>query len=270
MTHPTAPGAAPDNRAWSVALLVPLLAVQLWAAHALAFFAHEYSHALVAWLLGWKHNPFDIDYAKPSLVVFLIQLGINQKVDVAPIFAAGRGTDVALIAVAGSLLGNAIITYPLGRLAYRRAVEQARRGWALFAFWVTAASIGNLIDYVPIRTFANGHGDMGQLETGLGWSPWIVLAVLGIPTLAATLYFFLRIVPATVMWLFPISPGARYGVAVLSVFFVFGFYGAVGLLEGGPAAHALSLASVFAVIPVMTIVEVLLLRRSARAAVVSG
>ncbi len=259
-----------DLRTWPTAVLVILIVVQIWAAHAVAFFAHEYSHAFVAWVLGWKHNPLDIDYAKPSLVVFLIQLGINQKVDVAPIFAAGRGVDVALIAVAGSLLGNGIITYPLSRLGYRLATQHARRGWAMFAFWLTAASIGNFIDYVPIRIFTGGSGDMGQLETGLGWSPWVVLAVLGIPTLAATLYFFLRIVPATLNRLFPVSPAARYGVAVVSVFFVFGFYGAVGLLEGGPVAHALSLGSVFVALPLTIGVEILLLWRTARRALRVG
>jgi hypothetical protein len=251
-----------DNRILRGAVLFSLIIVQIWAAHAVAFFAHEYSHALVAWILGWKNNPLDIDYAKPSIMVFLIQMGINQKVDVGPIFAAGRSMDVALIAVSGSLLGNGIISYPLSRLVYRQAMKHSRSGWAMFAFWVTAASIGNFIDYVPIRTFAGGLGDLGQLETGLGWSPWVALVVLGIPTLAATLYFFLRIVPTTVNRLFSISPVARYGVAVLSVFFVFGFYGAVGLLEGGPVSYDLSLASVFIALPLVTGAEILLLRRS--------
>ena len=250
-----------DNRTWTWTVLLPLIIVQVWAAHAIAFFTHEYAHAIVAWLLGWKHDLFDIDYAKPSIRVFLFQLGINQNVDEGPIFAAGRGADVALIGVAGALLGNAIITYPLSRLGYRQAKEHDRRGWAMFAFWVTTASIGNFIDYVPVRTFTGGVGDMGSLEKGLGWSPWVVLIVLGIPTLAATLYFFLRIVPATVNWLFPHSPKARYGGAVLAALFVFGFYGAVGLLEGGPVSYDLSLASIFIVLPVMTGVEVLLLRR---------
>lgn len=250
-----------NDGAWPWSSLVPLIVVQVWAAHALAFFAHEYAHAVVAWALGWKLNPLDIDYAKPSIGAFLIQLGINQNVDEGPIFAAGRGVDVALIGVAGSLLGNAILSYPLSRIGYRQAKKRGRRGWAMFAFWVTAASIGNFIDYVPIRTFTGGAGDMGSLEKGLGWSPWVVLVVLGVPTLAATLYFFLKIVPATVAWLFPRSPAARYGVAFLAVFVVFGFYGAAGLLEGGPISRALSLVSVLVVLPLMAGVEVLLLRR---------
>lgn len=246
------------------AVLVPLIVVQLWAAHAVAFFVHEYAHAIIAWDLGWKHNPFDIDYAKPSVVVLLIQLGISQKVNEGPIFAAGRGVDVALIGIAGSLLGNAILTYPLSQLGYRHAQTHERRGWAMFAFWVTAASIGNFIDYVPIRTFTGGLGDMGSLEKGLGRSPWVVLIVLGIPTLAATLYLFMRIVPATVTWLFPYSVNARYAVAILAVFLVFGFYGAAGLLEGGPVSYELSLPWAFVALPLMAGIEVILLRRLSR------
>ena len=69
-------------------MLLPLIIVQVWAAHAVAFFAHAYAHAIVAWLLGWKHDPFEI-VRKAVIGVFLIQLGINQKVDEGPIFAAG-------------------------------------------------------------------------------------------------------------------------------------------------------------------------------------
>lgn len=249
-----------DKRSWL--LLVALIIAQLWAAHAVAFFAHEYAHALVAWALGWKRSPLDLDYAQPTIGVLLIQLGINQNVDEAPILAAGRGLDVALIGVAGSLLGNGLLTYPLSRLGYHRARKSGRRGWAMFAFWVSAASVGNLIDYVPIRTFTGGLGDVGSLERGLGWSPWLALIVLGLPTLAVTLGFFLKVVPATVTWLFPSSPAARYGVAILAAFCVFGFYGAAGLLEGGPTSFNLSLASIFLVMPLMMAVQVRLLRRA--------
>ena len=38
----------------------------------------------------------------------------------------------------------------------------------------------------------------------------------------------------------------------ISCLFVFGFYGAAGLLEGSPVPYDLSLASVFIVLPLMT------------------
>jgi hypothetical protein len=92
---------------------VGLTIIHIWAAHALAFFPHEYAHSIVAWLLGWKSNPVDLDYAHPSLIVFLFQLGINQKVSEAPIFASGHGVDAGLIAVAGIAIGNALVSLGL-------------------------------------------------------------------------------------------------------------------------------------------------------------
>lgn len=246
---------------WSWATLIPLVLLQIWLAHAVVFFAHEYAHTVVAWLLGWKTNPLDLNYPKPSITVLLIQLGIDQKVNEAPIFAAGRGVDAALIAAAGMVLGNGLITFPLSRFAYAKAKAAGRPAWAMLAFLITAASIGNFLDYVPIRTFS-GEGDMGSMKHGLSWSPWVIIILLGVPTLLATIWFVGWIVPTTMNWLFPCAPSARYGVALVSIFGVFGFYGAVGLLEGGSIALTLSRICVFLVMPTAMIFEVLLLRRS--------
>jgi hypothetical protein len=244
--------------------LVLLVLFQLWAAHALVFFAHEYAHSFVAWALGWKHNPLDLDYSKPSLKAFLIQLGINQKVDEATIYAAGRPLDVGLVAMAGMVLGNGIITYPLARLGFRQAMTMERPGWALFAFWVTVASVGNFIDYVPIRTFTGAEGgDMASIEKAFGWSPWLVVLILGLPTLVATIDLFWRIIPTTLERLFP-AAATRYSIAILTTFIVFGFYGAVGLLEGGAVAHRLSLVSVFVLAPVVAAIEAFLLVKARR------
>ena len=86
--------------------------------------------------------------------MLLIQLGIDQNVNEAPIYAAHRGMDAGLIAIAGMVLGNGLITLPLSRWAYRVAQRYDARALAMFAFWCTLASVGNLIDYVPIRTFS--------------------------------------------------------------------------------------------------------------------
>src|ERR1700760_4047081 len=176
---------------WTWPSFVALTLVQLWAAHACVFFAHEYAHSFTAWALGWKDNPLALDYAHPSLVVVLLQLGINQNVDEAPIFASGHGAHAAIIAAAGAVLGNALLSYPLSRLGYARAKRRHARGWAMFAYWVCVASVGNMIDYVPIRTFTL-DGDMGSVQRGLACSPWAVMIVLGIPTAITLLYFFAR------------------------------------------------------------------------------
>jgi len=85
---------------WSWPFLGLLLLVQLWAAHFCTFFPHEYAHSFMAWFLGWKANPLALDYAHPTAVVLLLQLGINQNVNEGPIFASGHGVEAAIIAAA--------------------------------------------------------------------------------------------------------------------------------------------------------------------------
>ncbi len=252
----------PRSAEWTWPVLVVYTLFQMWAAHACVFFAHEYAHSFTAWLLGWKSNPLALYFPRPTPVVFLIQLGINQNVDEGPIFASGHGADAAMIGAAGALIGNALITYTLSRWGYSKAKQIGSRGWGMFAYWATVASVGNFLDYVPIRTFTT-DGDMGSVQRGFGWSPWTILVVLGIPTLLALVYFLLRIEPATLAWLFPQSAGKRSVLAILTAFAIFGFYGAAGLLEGGPISHKLSVLSVCIGFPVMAALGAVLVQREA-------
>ena len=239
-----------------------LLCVQLWAAHAVAFFLHEYAHTFVAWVTGWKSNPFALNYAHPTLTVILMQWGINQKVDEGPIFASGHGAIAALIAAAGMVVGNGLLSYPLSRLGYRIAKKHNRRGWALFAYWCIVASIGNFIDYVPVRTFTL-EGDMGSIQRGFGWSPWTLVVVLGLPIAMAVTHFLLKIEPEALTWLFPNSTSQRTVVVLLTGFVLFGFYGAAGLPEGGPTSHRISMISVCVLLPLVTLATWFLVRKNA-------
>lgn len=247
---------------WTIFVL--LTVAQLWIAHAFVFFAHEYAHSFMAWALGWKTNPLALNYAHPTLRVLLIQVGINQNVDELPIFASGHGAQAAMIRAAGVVIGNALLTYSLSRWGYSVARRHASRGWALLCYWVSVASIGNFIDYVPIRTFTDGtdlHQDMFAVEKGFGWSPWTLLIVFGIPTLCALVYFFIRIEPATLRWVFPRSAARRAAMAVLSAFILFGFYGAAGLVDGGPVSHRMSVFSLCVVSPLAAAISGVLLGR---------
>ncbi len=240
--------------------LLGLTLAQLWIAHALVFFAHEYAHAFTAWLLGWKSSPFALHFPPFSLTVMLIQLGIDQNVNEVPIFAAGHGPQAALIAAAGAVLGNALITFPLSRYAYAKARQLDSHGWAMLFYWTTVASIGNFLDYVPIRTFTL-EGDMGSIQRGLPCSPWAILFTLGIPTLLAFVYFFARIEPTTLADLFPISAAKRTFLAILTAFVLFAFYGAAGWAEGGPISHRLSVLSVTIAFPLMAIAGAIFAQR---------
>lgn len=127
------------------------------------------------------------------------------------------------------------------------------------------ASIGNFIDYVPVRTFTDGtdlYQDMFAMEKGFGWSPWTLLVVFGLPTLIALLYFFLRIEPSTLRWLFPNSPANRAVMVIVTTFALFAFYGAAGWSDGGPVSHQMSVVSVFVFAPLMMLVGWFLVQRA--------
>ncbi len=216
-----------DKPGWPfLALLTTAL---LWLAHAVAFFAHEYSHSFMAWLLGWKQNPLALHYPPFSVAVLLAQFGINENVDYAPIFASGHLHQAGIIAAAGMLVGNGLISWPvsLGLLAWAKG--RNARATAMFAYWLLIASLGNFIDYVPVRTFAP-DGDTHTLALGFQWSPWLIL-LLGVPFTAAVVWFLLRTEPQTLHWLFPTSPARRIVMAFLSAFVLFGFYGAAAWVE---------------------------------------
>jgi hypothetical protein len=235
-THAAAKESAQFRTGWSWPVFGVVLILQLWVAHAFAFFSHEYAHSFTAWLMGWKSNPLALYYAHPTLVVFLAQLGINQDVNEAPIFASGHGRDAAIIAAAGMVIGNGLISFSLSRFGYAVAERRNHKGWAMFFYWTTVASLGNFIDYVPVRTFTS-DGDMGSIERGFGWSPWIVLLVLGLPAAILLIYFLLRIEPATMSRLFSDDGPKQTLMVLVTAGVLFGFYGAAGLLEGGPISH---------------------------------
>ncbi len=77
--------------------------------HALAFFLHEYSHAVTAWLLGFKSNPLDLNYGHLELSNILLQQEIDENVDYKPIFDGGHGYAAAAIALAGAAMGNGVL-----------------------------------------------------------------------------------------------------------------------------------------------------------------
>jgi hypothetical protein len=128
----------------------------------------------------------------------------------------------------------------------------------MFFYWVCVASVGNLIDYVPIRTFTNQtdlYQDMYAVERGFGWSPWTLLLLFGIPTAVVLVYFLARIEPKTLRWLFPRSIGKRVFLAILTAFILFDFYGAAGWADGGPVSHRMSVVSVCIVAPLVAVLS---------------
>jgi len=77
-----------------------------------------------------------------------------------------------------------------------------------------------LIAYMPMRAFET-HEDIGNINHGLGLSPW-VLAIPGTLIILAWLYFlFCRVLPRANVIIAGDSQPIRYALLVLSAFFVF-------------------------------------------------
>jgi hypothetical protein len=51
----------------------------------------------------------------------------------------------------GAAAGIAIVSLRLARWSWHYAMLKQRRGWAMLAYWVTAAGVGNLLSSVALR-----------------------------------------------------------------------------------------------------------------------
>lgn len=241
-------------------LFVLLTIAMLWLSHALAFFAHEYAHSFTAWLLGWKSNPLALNYGNFTVGNILAQVDIDENVDYKPVFASSHDVQAGIIAAAGMVIGNFLVTYPLSRLGYRAAKKNNKAGWAFFFYWCCAASVGNLIDYVPERTFAPS-GDMHTVTEGFHCSPWAIIVVLGTPFLIALVHFFARFAPDVLRFILPNSRPKRVTIAILTALLIFGFYGSAGLTASDNVSHAISNVCINGLIPLAAIISVWITER---------
>lgn len=231
---------------WLLAIL------QLWLAHAIGFMAHEYAHSFTAWLLHAKRNPLDLNYGSLNLNNILFQEDVDENVNYAPLFAGGRDLSVSLIAIAGVLIGNGT-TYLGSRFLLRAAERKRRRAWAMFFFWICVMSVGNFLSYVPVRTFAT-HADMATTAQGLHVRAWVIAVGLGIPFGIAIWHFFARILPDAESFLFGEEPMLAGVLVLMTTYFIFVFFGGSGVRNYGSVSHWLSVASMYVLFPVATIV----------------
>lgn len=213
-------------------------------AHAFNFFLHEYAHSFIAWMSGWKGNPFALHYGAASIDNILLQQ-IDENVDYAPIFASGAGWQAALIAAAGPLLANggtAIICH--------RLIMRGTRSFALWGLvWIEAFSAFNVWSYAPLRVLTS-HGDMAILARGLGISVWVLFPFVTGFAIWLICRFACRALPVAQKRLYPADMQKAFSMAVLAV--SLGFFSIPGFLPGyGPFCAALSVVSFFLVLPAL-------------------
>jgi len=231
---------------WSIFLLMN---IGLWLiAHAMGYLSHEFAHTFCAVGLGWKRDPFDLDWGTASPMNLILQQEVDENVDYAPVFASGHAIDAGLIALAGAALGNLVMSLALGLVAYAMARKRDLVAAGCFAYWLVTMSVGNLLSYVPLRVFTS-HADMHTVQLGFGWMPMQLLLFVGTPFFIAVLWFFLSFQPKALRSLFPESTSRRYVMVLLTSATVFGFFSMGGLSGYGETSHTLSLGFMLGLFP---------------------
>lgn len=158
-----------------------------FALQALVIPIHELTHSIVACLLGHRQNPFDIVWGN-----FLTMAGWDERVDYHSLFLNGKGADAAVIA-ASPLIGHIVVTALCCYLQTRDWILKMK--WLFHAlFWLTVVNLMELFAYMPMRAFAS-HGDLGNINHGLGLSPWVIFIPGFIGILAALAFFFGNVYP---------------------------------------------------------------------------
>lgn len=226
-------------------------AASLLIAHAIAFFLHEYSHAVMAWMLGFKANPLAIYYGHLDLSNILLQQEIYEHVNYKVIFGTGHGLDAALIALSGAGIGNGLL-YVVCALVLRKRMSQMQPASVLFLFWLALMASGNLWSYAPVRTITT-HGDMADAARGLGISSWTLFPFVVLPALWAAWDLFGTLLPAVLARVCG-GDGLRHAfVAAIACFIFFGFYGGCPAIGGnyGNVSAVFSILSMFVLFPVV-------------------
>jgi hypothetical protein len=175
--------------------------------------AHEFIHSTTAYLLGDMQSPFEIVWGNPVTLT-----GWDEGVAYSHLFITGQGTNAAIIAVM-PLLFHAIIVSCGIYLLLSRAMLQ-RKWWFHLVFWFIIVNLTELISYMPFRAFTL-HGDIGNINHGLGLSPWVLFIPGTILILAWLWYLFRCVLPRTNVVLAEGSRLIRYVILIVSAFSLF-------------------------------------------------
>lgn len=229
-------------------LITPFL---ILVAHYLAMLPHEYAHSFMAWLLGYKSNPFTLTYGGASWLNLLFLTHMDENVNYSMIFSTGRSYHAALIAFAGPGIANGAMFFISLWLLTKKSIKQ-HFYLVYFLFLFNLMNVGNFYDYVPIRTFAR-HGDAANFEFGLGISPWWVYAIGGYIVAFSIWHFFARTMIAAFIDLKAVSTVSRAALMIVCVVILFGFFGTAGFFDYGDISYFLSATSLLA-IPALIVV----------------
>lgn len=225
--------------------LILITPIFILLAHYLAMLPHEYTHSFVAWLLGYKSNPFALTYGGTSWLNLLILAHMDENVNYHMIFSAGHGLQAALIAFSGAGFAN-VFLFVLSLWLLKKESVKRRFYLYYFLFLFNLMNLGNFYAYVPIRTFTT-HGDVGNFTRGLNISPWWVYIFGGYIVAFLIWHFFARTMIFAFKDLKILSPNLQASLMSVCVAILFGFFGAAGFLGYGDIPYFLSATSLLAI-----------------------
>lgn len=174
---------------------------------------HEHIHSTTAFLLGRMQDPLAIVWGNP-----LTLDGWDEGVSYSALYTAGLGTNAAIIAVMPLVFHAVVVTAGM-YLLLSPALANNKWSFHLF-FWFIIVNLMELIAYMPLRAFA-GNGDIGNINHGLGLSPWVLFFPGTLLILIFLRCLFFRILPRANVIIAGDSQPVRYAILFLAAFFVF-------------------------------------------------
>jgi len=169
---------------------IALTVIFFLISHYIILFSHEWTHGSLAYLFGYKPNPFCIQYGINSWTDIFLFPKIDEAVQYSYLYFIGHPYEAGIIAITPPLLVNGgqylICMYLLSRPWIQKS------HWTFyFIFWLAIMALGNWYDYIPIRAFAY-TGDVGNFNHTFGISPWWIY-IIGTYIVIFFLWHFLKI-----------------------------------------------------------------------------
>jgi hypothetical protein len=230
-------------------LLLASTPLVLLLTHYVSVLPHEFSHSIMAWVLGIKENPWIIDWGGDSWLNILLLVHINENVDYKSALAAGDTAAVAIVALTGPLLANGGMYLIFRRLSTALWVK-TRPVVAWVVLWLVVVNLANLWCYVPIRAFAE-DGDIRHFIWATDVSAWLIYVVLGYLVLWGLVDFYRRVLPRAAESTQLRSTASRAFVLIVSSLVIFAYFAIPGFLETDPVSLFIAGTSVLVIPPVV-------------------
>jgi hypothetical protein len=223
-------------------LLLILTIPFILTAHYIAVFPHELTHSFVAWAMGYKSNPFNIQYGGLGLSNLLLLTGVDENVNYEMV-SQNNPHHAALIAFFGPFM-NVILFFASYWLLQKKRVHD-RPFVYYWLLWFNVMNIANVFDYIPIRTFTpfNWNTDMNNIERGLNISPWVVYVLGGYFVLFLIWQLFSKTLVQAYVYLGLESLWAKSFLMISVVLVLFDYFSLAGLHGFGETSTFLSLTS---------------------------